>query len=277
MKKCINLWSFPGDFTLEQCLDTAVKAGFPAVEPNFSASGALSMESPDGEWLAARAMAQDKGLELSSLSAGVYWSAPPTHDDPAVRAQALNLVRRQLEAAALLGVGAVLVVPGAVGAEFAGVNPVRYDVAYERAMEFVAKAEPHARACGVVLGVENVWNKFLLSPLEMRAFVGAANSPFVQAYFDVGNVVLFGYPEQWIDILGSRIARVHIKDFKRDVGTLAGFCDLLAGDVNWPVVMAALRAAGYDGYLTAEMGGYRHAADQIVYNTSAAMDRILKL
>ncbi len=276
MKKCINLWSFPGDFTLEQCLDTAVKAGFPAVEPNFSASGNLSMESPDSEWLAARAMAQDKGVELSSLSAGVYWSAPPTHDDPAVRARALDLVRRQLEAAALLGVGAILVVPGVVQDASNGPQ-VRYDAAWDRAMEFVAKAEPHARACGVVLGVENVWNKFLLSPLEMRAFVDAANSPFVQAYFDVGNVLLFGYPEQWIDILGSRIARVHIKDFKRDVGTLAGFCDLLAGDVNWAAVMAALRAAGYDSYLTAEMGGYRHAADQIVYNTSAAMDRILKL
>lgn len=276
MKKCINLWSFPGSCQLEQCLDTATQAGFAAVEPNFSEHGPLSMESPDGEWIAARKLAADKGVMFSSLSSGVYWAASPTANDAATRARALELVRRHLEAAALLGVDTVLVVPGAVKGADSG-DTVAYDAAYDRALDFVSRAEPHARACGVAIGIENVWNKFLLSPLEMRAFVDAAASPYVRAYFDVGNVLLFGYPEQWIQVLGSRIARVHIKDFRTAVGTLDGFCDLLAGDVNWVAVMEALRNVGYDGYITAEMGGYRYGGDQIIYNTSAAMDRILKM
>lgn len=276
MISCINLWSFPEAYGLEQCLDTASAAGFAAVEPNFFEHGVLSMDSPDGEWLQARRMAQDKGLALSSLSTGVYWAASPTSNDAATRARALELCKRQLEAAALLGVDTILVVPGSVKGADSG-DAVGYDAAYERALDFIRRAEPHARSCGVAIGVENVWNKFLLSPLEMRAFVDAAGSPFVRAYFDVGNVLLYGYPEQWISILGSRIARVHVKDFRCAVGTLDGFCDLLAGDVNFPAVMAALRAVGYDGYITAEMGGYRYGGDQIVYNTSAAMGRILKM
>ena len=129
----------------------------------------------------------------------------------------------------------------------------------------------------MAIGVENVWNKFLLSPIEMTGFLDACGSPWIRAYFDAGNVLQFGYPEQWIEILGKRIVRVHVKDFKRAVGNINGFTDLLAGDVDWPAVVRALRGVGYDSFVTAEMGAYRHYGDQIVYNTSAALDRILKM
>jgi L-ribulose-5-phosphate 3-epimerase len=278
MKKSINLWSFPKEYTVAQCLDKALDAGFRAVEPNFDLTGELGFEATDAQVLSVRRMAEDRGMELASLSAGVYWANPPTHDDADVRSRASQLIRRQLETAALLGVGAILVVPGLVGAEFIpGSQVVQYDVAYSRAQEFIASAANHAKECGVVIGVENVWNKLLLSPMEMRDFIDGCGSPFVKAYFDIGNVLLYGYPEHWIRILGSRIARVHIKDFKNSVGNINGFCGLLAGDVDFPEVMKALRETGYDGFVTAEVGGYRHYTDQTVYDTSAAMDRILAL
>jgi L-ribulose-5-phosphate 3-epimerase len=118
---------------------------------------------------------------------------------------------------------------------------VPYDVAYERAGEFLEGALPLARENGVSICVENVWNKFLLSPLEMKAFVDRFDDPRLQVYFDVGNALATGYPEQWIGILGERIGRVHLKDYRRAVGTVDGFVDLLAGDVDWPAVVSALR------------------------------------
>lgn len=278
MIKSINLWSFPGSCSIEQCLDMALKAGFSAVEPNFALDGELGFDTPDSSVLRVKSMAEDRGIALAALATGVYWGTPPTHDDPAIRMKAANLIKRQLEVAALLGVGAILVVPGLVGAEFIPGSPqIKYDVAYSRALEFVASAASHAKECHIIIGVENVWNKLLLSPIEMRSFLDACASPFVKSYFDVGNVLLYGYPEHWIRILGSRIARVHIKDFKTSVGNINGFTDLLAGDVNFPEVMKALSEVGYDSYVTAELGAYRHYSDQTVYNASASMDRILSM
>ena len=139
------------------------------------------------------------------------------------------------------------------------------------------KIEPHARALGVRIGVENVWNNFLLSPLEMARFLDELNSPYIKAYFDVGNVMYSGYPEHWIRILGKRIKKVHFKDYRRDAKGLAGFVDLLAGDVDWVKVIDAFEAVGYTGWASAEMcPTYRLYTDQMIYNASAAMDCILR-
>ena len=146
----------------------------------------------------------------------------------------------------------VLVVPG-------GVTPdVRYDVAYDRAGQFVADGLATARETGVAMGIENVWNKFLLSPLEMRAFVDQFNDPaHVGVYFDAGNILAYGYPQHWIRILGrERIKKVHVKDFDTNVGGYAGFRNLLQGNVPWAEVRAALEEIGYDDYVTAEVSGY---------------------
>ena len=123
--------------------------------------------------------------------------------------------------------------------------------------------------------MENVWNKFLLSPLEFKDFIDKVDSPFVGIYLDVGNVVYTGYPEQWIKILGKRIKKVHFKDFRRSIGNINGFVDLLSGDVNFPAVMRAFTTTGYNDYVIAEMMPYSYYEDQVVYNTSKAMDRIL--
>lgn len=123
------------------------------------------------------------------------------------------------------------------------------------------------------LGIENVWNKFLLSPLEMRDFIDSFGSAAVGSYFDAGNVLLTGYPEHWISILAQRIVRVHVKDFKKSVGTAAGFVDMLEGDVDFQAVRTALERIGYDGYVTAEMLPYEPGRPE---KTAAAMKKLFK-
>ena len=130
-----------------------------------------------------------------------------------------------------------------------------------------------AQEYSVAIGVENVWNKFLLSPLEAARFIDDIGHPWVQFFFDVGNVLTFGYPEQWIRILGKRIRKVHIKDFQTGPHV---FTTLLNGDVNYPAVTAALREVGYDGYLIAEVGPTnRGFPTYLIEETSRAMDKIL--
>ena len=147
-------------------------------------------------------------------------------------------------------------------------------MAYDRALEAVKKLAPIAEEAGIQIGLENVWNSFLLSPLEFRDFIDKVGSPNVGIYLDTGNMRISGYPEQWIKIMGKRIFKVHFKDFRVSCSDMV---DLLAGDVDWPKVMAAFKAVGYEGWASAEMiPAYTHASTQIVYNTSASMDRIMK-
>ena len=173
-----------------------------------------------------------------------------------------------------LGADAYLYVPGAVEVFFLSeAEVIPYDVCYQRASEAISQLVPTAEKLGVTIAVENVWNKFLLSPLEMRDFIDNFDSIQVGAYFDVGNVLLTGYPEQWIRILGSRIKRVHIKDFKRSIGTADGFVDLLEGDVDFVAVKKALAEINYDSYVTAEMIPYTPGRPE---KTAVAMKEIFK-
>jgi hexulose-6-phosphate isomerase len=122
-----------------------------------------------------------------------------------------------------------------------------------------------------------VWNKFLLSPVEMRDFIDQCDSEYVGAYFDTGNIVQYGFPEQWIQILGQRIRAVHLKDFRASTGTLDGFVMLMEGDVNWPEVMGALREIDYRRALTAEYGPYQHSLETMLRHVLASEQMILAL
>ena len=271
MYKSINQWSFAGGMDAKACLLAAKAAGFAGFEPAFDAEGPLSPKAGDSGARELRALADSEGVRLPSLASGLYWQHPLTAESPAARKIAEDIVRAQLDCAAALGVGAILVVPGTVGRGFwGGSECTAYADAYARAQEALVRLAPEAQARGVVIGVENVWNNFLLSPLEMARFLDEIDSPFVRAYF-----VRTGEPADWIRTLGSRIARVHVKDFKRSVDTIAGFCDLLAGDVDFPAALAALRAAGYDGALTAEMNPYPGYPTAMAEQTSRAMDILL--
>jgi hexulose-6-phosphate isomerase len=282
MKKSISVWSFPFDWDLDRKLALARDAGFAGFEIDLTENGPVALASTDAELAAVRRKFDAAGLVPSGLATGLYWGANAASADAAVRQRAEAILRAQLRCARRLGVDAILVVPGAVGVDFIpGAEVVPYEDAYQRALDFVRRLAPVAEDAGVTICVENVWNKFLVSPLEMRAFIDTSDSRAVAAYLDVGNTLLTGYPEHWIAALGPRIRRVHFKDFRRAVATVDGFCDLLSGDVDWPAVMRALRAIRYDGWIAAEMippvPFYKHCPETLIHNTSRAMDAIFAL
>jgi len=281
MKKSISYWSFPGGLDGTKPAADAMKearaAGFEAIELGLGVTGEVSLESSDAQLAKVRQASKDIGIEIASLGCALHFKWPFTSDDPIVRSQAIDIAKKALRVARALGTDAVLIVPGAVDVPWdPSIPTVRYDDAYRRASECFHELIPDAEAAGVTICAENVWNKLLLSPMEMAAFVDQFCSPWVQAYFDVGNCVITGYPQDWIRILGKRIKRVHIKDFRRSIGNINGFVDLLSGDVDWPEVIQALRDVGYDGPITAEMiPPYRHYPEVLIENTSRALDAIL--
>ncbi|OMF32947.1 sugar phosphate isomerase/epimerase [Paenibacillus sp. FSL H8-0259] len=277
MRKGINIWSFPEGMKIAECVRLAKTAGFDGLELALNETGELSLETGEKEALKLKESINETGLEIAGLATGLYWSYAMTSESGANRTKAIDVCKKQLELAAVLGVDTILVIPGAVGVDFIpGSEVVDYDKAYDRALEAIGGLALEAAKTGVSIGIENVWNKFLLSPLEMRSFIDSVGSSYVGSYLDVGNIVHSGYPEQWIRILGHRIKKVHFKDYRREAGGLHGFVDLLAGNVNYPAVMDALREIGYDNYVTGEMiPAYTHHPEQIIFNTSAAMDAIL--
>lgn len=275
MKKGINIWSFP-EQSLARTFALAHDAGFEGVETALGDAGEISLTSTERDLLAVRRQAEDAGIALYSLSCGLYWDTWLNADSAAERQKAKDIVKKQLETAKILGADTILVLPGCVTSVNDANRVCDYVTAYERSLEALRELAPEAEKMQVNIGLENVWSKFLLSPVEMRDFIDKIGSPFVGAYFDVGNVLVSGYPEHWIRALGSRIKKVHFKDFRRAVGTLDGFVDLLAGDADWPAVTAAFREVGYDGWVSAEMiPNYKYYTETIIYNTSRAMDKIL--
>ena len=277
MKKSISYWSFSGK-NVFQAMQTAKDAGFDGIELTLDAEGDVTMQTTAAQLAEIRSAAQELGLALPSVASSLFWAYSFTSDDPNEREQAHQAAVCEIQTAKALGADTVLVVPGSVSVEFVPERPVvAYDVCWERALQEMKRLAPIAEEAGINIGIENVWNRFLLSPLEMRQFLDEIGSERVGAYFDVGNVVYSGYPEQWIRILGKRIKKVHFKDFRRNPGGLNSFVDILSGDVDWPAVMQAFADIGYDDWVTGEMiPPYTHASDQIIYNTSASIGRILK-
>ena len=277
MKKGISIWSFPQG-TLAESFALAKDAGFDGVEVALDeGAGEITLESTEKELLAVKNQAKENGIELYSVASGLYWSYFLNDADETIRTKAQDIVKKQLETAAILGCDSILVIPGCVNAEFAAPGKVMdYETCYNRSLESVMKVKKYAEEYKVNIGLENVWNKFLLSPLEMRDFIDKVGSDYVGSYLDIGNVLANGFPEHWISALGKRIKKVHFKDYRMEAGGLHGFVDLLAGDVDYPSVMKELEKVGYDGWVTAEMiPNYKHYTETIIYNTSNAMDRIL--
>lgn len=276
MKKGVNYWSFPAGTSNAQILRSAARHGFAGAELGMGADGDLNAASTPTELAALRDLAGDLGIDIVSVVSMAAMVDNLVADDRSLRARGLVATQRQIELAHELGAGAVLVVPGYVGVDFiANAKPVAYEAAYDRALAAVAELAATATAAGVVIGIENVWNRFLTSPLEMRGFLDAVGSPAVGAYFDIGNTLATGYPQDWVRALGSRIVRVHAKDYRMVPGGLSGFVDLLSGDVDFPAVTAALAEVGYDGWISAEVTPYRDFPDQAIANASASLDRIL--
>lgn len=275
MKKGISIWSF-AETDLRKCMELAKDAGFDGLELALDEHGPVSMDSTEEDIIKVKKMAEEVGIELYSVASGLYWTYNYTSANEENVKYAKEITKKQLQVAAWLGCDTILVVPGAVEVAFDPGEIVEYDVAYERALSALRELAPVAEELKVSIGVENVWNRFLLSPMEMADFIDKVGSDYVGSYFDVGNVLFSGYPEHWIKILNKRIKKVHFKDYRRAAGDLYGFVDLLAGEVNWPGVMEQLKKIGYDGWVTAEMlPPYTHYPETILYNTSNSMDKII--
>lgn len=275
MIKSINMWSFPPSMGVEQCFKVAKKLGYQGVEITCDLKGRFHIGAGEEECLETRRLAHQAGVQLTSMSSGASWSVSPTSDSAAVRDKAVEVYRRMIQISRWLGIDSLLVVPGAVQIPWdPKFKPVRYDTAYERAAQFVEKLLPFAEKYQVRICIENVWNHFLMSPLELCDFVDSFDHPSVRIYFDAGNVLRFGLPQHWIEILGKRIHRVHVKDYKLDGNWLNGFCPLLQGDVPFKEVMRALKKEGYDRSVTAEVGP---PTEGTLKHTSKALDKILKM
>ncbi len=277
MKKGISIWSFPA-MSLNDSFALAKKAGFEGVEVALDEKdGEITLNSTEKDLLEIKKQASNNGIELYSVASGLYWSYFLNDDDEKVRIKARDIVKKQLECASVLGCESILVIPGCVNAEFAAPGKILdYETSYYRSLESVKLVKEYAAQYKVEIGLENVWNKFLLSPLEMRSFIDAVDSEWVGSYLDIGNTLAFGYPEHWISTLNKRIKKVHFKDYRTEAGGLHGFVDLLAGDVNYPAVVETLGKVGYDGWVTAEMiPNYKYHTETIIYNTSNAMNAIL--
>ena len=278
MKISASYWIFDGglDGTLpiKSAMEQASKMGFEGIELGIASQGVLTHNTSQAECEEIVREAEKHGLEISGVASGESWTTSPTANDEDVRKKIIDFTQKALQITHWLGSDAYLFVPGAVEVFFLpDAEVIPYDVCYQRASEAISQLVPVAEKLGVAIAVENVWNKFLLSPLEMREFIDNFNTSQVGVYFDVGNVLLTGYPDQWIRILGSRIKRVHIKDFKRSVGNADGFVDLLEGDVDFEAVKQALSEINYDGYVTAEMIPFTPGRPE---KTAAAMKKIFK-
>jgi len=277
MKKGINICCFPDEFSLEQCFALACENGYDGIELNMledsTQNPALTLngktDTPDSGWNAILKLSEKYRLPISSISTILHWKYPLTDSDPVKRQKGEDIVCQMIDAAKLLGCNTVLVVPGLV------TKDVSYKTAYERSLEAFCKLKEYAEKAEIIIGIENVWNKFLLSPLEMAGFIDTINSTYVKAYFDAGNVLQYSYPEHWAEVLGERISKVHIKDFDVSIGNISGFTNLLAGDMDWKPLINTLRAVGYDDYITAELSPYKQYPEQLIKDTKHALDLIL--
>ena len=240
IRKAVEFSMLPGKIPVLERFQLAREAGFEAIECPTTPEPAAAEEI-----LAASRKTQ---LPIHSVMNAEHWRSPLSSSDPAVVEKSLDGMRTSLRNAKLWGADTVLLVPAVVNPE------TSYAQAWERSQREIRKLVPLAAELKVIIGIEEVWNKFLLSPLEFARYVDEFKSPWIRAYFDIGNVAIQGYPQDWIRTLGKRIVKVHVKDFsfKKRV---AEFSALLEGEIDWRAVHAALAEIGYQGTATVELSG----------------------
>ncbi len=241
MKKALYVSMLPKELGYRERFQLAKDAGFDGIEVGTTSDPKVAEEIKDAS--------AKTGLEVHSVMNADHWKYPLSSADPAVVAKSVAGMETSLRNAKLWGADSVLLVPAVVNPE------TPYKDAWTRSQKVVKeRLLPLATELKVVIGMEEVWNKFLLSPLEMARYVDEFASPYVMAYVDVGNMVFYGYPQDWIRTLGKRIHRVHLKDFKVQDEKLE-WKNLGEGAIDWPEVRKAFAEVGYAGWVTAELEG----------------------
>ncbi len=241
IKKAVefSMLNIPSASILEK-FQIAREAGFEEIECPTTPEAAKAEEL--------LAASKKTGLRIHSVMNQEHWRSPLSSGDAAVVEKSMEGMRTSLQNAKLWGADTVLLVPAVVNPE------TSYAQAWERSQRQIRKLIPLAQESKIIIGIEEVWNKFLLSPLEFARYVDEFQSPWIRAYFDVGNVAISGYPQDWIRTLGKRIVKLHIKDFAFKKG-VAEFTPLLDGQIDWRAVHSALAEIGYKGTATVELSG----------------------
>jgi hexulose-6-phosphate isomerase len=238
IRKAVLFEMLPKSMTIADRLKLAVDTGFEATECPTTPDDRTAEEI--------KKASEAAKLPIHSVMNMAHWKYPLSSADPAVVAESVKGMQTSLRNARFWGAETVLLVPAVV-------NPqTSYQDAWVRSQQQIRNLLPMAEELKVIIAVEEVWNKFLLSPLEYARYIDDFQSPWLRSYFDVGNVVLTGYPQDWIRTVGKRIAKLHIKDF-RFRKMLAEFVPLREGDIQWPEVHKALAEIGYRGTATVEL------------------------
>ncbi len=253
---CVGV--LPRDASVMEKFQMAADVGFEGIEPN-------TIPTPE-EVDAYRRAAEASGVAIHSIMNSDHWRYSLTDNDPEVVKRSVEGIKTSLRNAKDLGAGVILLVPGIVTAQ------VRYAQVYERSQKAIRELLPLAEELGVVIGIENVGNRFLLSPLEFARYIDEFDSPYVRAYFDVGNVIRYGFPQDWIRTLAHRLVRIHVKHFEpgREHPVFDPE-DRRTEGIDWQDVRRALTEVGYQGYVSAEV---RSGDEAYVKEVSARMDKI---
>jgi L-ribulose-5-phosphate 3-epimerase len=238
IKKAVEFSMLPKSMSVPDRFKLAVDCGFEQIECPTTEDPRAAEEIKKGSDVS--------GLRIHSVMNMAHWKYPLSSPDPEAVLTSVKGMETSLRNAHFWGADTVLLVPAVVDAS------TGYREAWKRSRERIRGLIPMAKELGVIIAVEEVWNKFLQSPIEFASYVDSFESPWIRAYFDVGNVVINGYPQDWIRILGSRIAKLHIKDFKF-AKRVAEFVPLREGEIAWPEVYKALAEIGYKGSATVEL------------------------
>ena len=279
MIKGISYLSFENGLSnnepIESVLSQTKKHGFDALELSVSSEGVINTNSSKAECEMIRKSIDDSGVFVDSIATGMSWGVSPTSDDESIRKKSISLHQDALKVASYLDCKALLFVPGVVKSP---ISPeiVRYDRALDRLREAINQMLPIAEDLNVDLCMENVWNGFFYSPIELRDFVDSFDSDRLGVYLDIGNLIGYQqHPPHWVELLNSRIKRVQIKDFQENFDWTGSFsfCDIGAGDVPWKETIEALKTIEYKSTIIAEMLPWD---ETILSRTSAAMDQLFK-
>ncbi len=275
MYKALNYWvfgGFEGRRTPYEFIDFASAHGLDGVE--LTVNDAIPVDLPDAECRKLRAYAESKNIGLRSLATGAYWNLALGTDDEDARQEALKFSRQYLELGARLGVECVLMVPGATRVAWDPAHPVTaYQTVWTKSLESLRELLPLAEKLQVAMALENVWNRFLLSPMEWKLYLDHFDSRYVGIYLDLGNTCYIGRPEDYIAILKDRIRAIHFKNFTEtdSAGGLHGFGDdLLTGSVDFASIRKALAAIGYQGPCTVEMIPFSRLPDLVLPDAELA-------
>ncbi|MGB0544948.1 MAG: sugar phosphate isomerase/epimerase family protein [Candidatus Pseudothioglobus sp.] len=279
MIKGISYLSFENGLSNNEPIESALSQtkmhGFDALELSVSSEGVINTNSSKAECEMIRKSIDDSGVFVDSIATGMSWGVSPTSDDESIRKKSISLHQDALKVASYLDCKALLFVPGVVKSP---ISPeiVRYDRALDRLREAINQMLPIAEDLNVDLCMENVWNGFFYSPIELRDFVDSFDSDRLGVYLDIGNLIGYQqHPPHWVELLNSRIKRVQIKDFQENFDWTGSFsfCDIGAGDVPWKETIEALKTIEYKSTIIAEMLPWD---ETILSRTSAAMDQLFK-